>query len=183
MKAHPMKFLCLMPLCVLAAQVASAHVVLDQPAALAGTGYKAALRVSHGCDGSPTTAIKVFVPAGLQGAKPQPKPGWTLAVTTGTLATPYTSHGKTVTDDVTAITWTAASKDSWLPDAYFDEFVLRGSLPQQPGAMWFRVLQTCEKGSTDWAELPAAGTSTQGLKSPAALLELIESGHAGGHQH
>jgi uncharacterized protein YcnI len=48
--------------------------------------------------------------------------------------------------------------------------------------MWFKVLQTCEKGSIDWAEVPATGASTKGLKFPAALLEIIESG-AVGHQH
>jgi uncharacterized protein YcnI len=48
--------------------------------------------------------------------------------------------------------------------------------------MAFKVLQTCEKGSIDWAEMPAAGTSAHSLKSPAAMLEIIPSDHAG-HQH
>ncbi len=159
-----------------------AHVVLDEPAALAGRGYKAALRVGHGCEGSPTTAIKVLIPAGFQGAKPLPKAGWTLSTTVVKLAKPYDSHGTAITEDVAEITWTASSKDSWLPDAWFDEFVLRGSLPAEAGAMWFKVLQTCEKGRIDWVQMPASGISTKGLKAPAALLEIIESGPAG-HQH
>ena len=32
----------------------------------------------HGCSGSPTTAIRVRVPAGIIGVKPMPKPGWQL---------------------------------------------------------------------------------------------------------
>jgi uncharacterized protein YcnI len=159
-----------------------AHIVLDEPAALAGRSYKAVLRVGHGCEGSPTTAIKVLVPAGFQGAKPMPKAGWTLSVTTARLAKPYDSHGKTITEDVAEITWTARSKDNWLPDAWFDEFVLRGGLPTAAGPMWFKVLQTCEKGRNDWVQVPHSGFSTQGLKAPAALLEIIESGPAG-HQH
>ena len=59
---------------------AFAHVSLDEPAALAGTMYKAALRLGHGCGASPTTAIKVFIPPGFKGAKPMPKPGWVLTV-------------------------------------------------------------------------------------------------------
>ncbi|CAN5669451.1 YcnI family protein [soil metagenome] len=165
------------------ASATSAHIVLDEPAALAGTSYKAAFRVGHGCDGSPTTAIKVFMPAGFSGAKPTPKAGWVLAVRSGKLAAPYMSHGKQVTDDVTEITWTASGKENWLQDAWYDEFVLRGGLPEQAGAVWFRVLQTCETGQVDWAQVPASGTSTKGLKNPAALVETIESGHAGGHQH
>ena len=111
-----------------------------------------------------------------------PKAGWQLSIKTARLATPYDSHGKTITDDVAEITWTATAKAHWLPDAHYDEFVLRGGLPAVAGPMWFKVMQTCEKGSIDWSEVPTTGTSTQGLKFPAALLEIIESG-AAGHQH
>ena len=158
------------------------HVVLGEPAALASTSYRATLNVGHGCEGSPTTALRVTLPAGFRGAKPMPKAGWQLAIKNARLATPYDSHGKTVTDDVSEITWTATAQVHGLPDAHYDEFVLRGGLSAAAGPMWFKVLQTCEKGSIDWAEVPAKGTSTQGLKFPAALLQVIESG-AAGHQH
>ena len=169
---------CAVSLCATASW---AHITLADQAALAGTGYRATLRVGHGCEGSPTTAVRVSIPAGLRGAKPMPKPGWTLASTTGPLETPYDDHGTKVTTGVTTITWTATAGNA-LPDDQYDEFVLRGSLPPTAGAMWFKVLQTCQKGSTDWAEVPASGTSTKGLKAPAALLEIIPSGQAG-HSH
>lgn len=159
-----------------------AHVVLGEPAALANTSYRATLRVGHGCDGSPVTALRVTIPPGFSGAKPMPKAGWILSTKLAKLAKPYTSHGKTITEDVAEISWMAASKDNWLPDAWYDEFVLRGGLPSAAGPMWFKVTQTCEKGSIDWADIPAAGTSTKGLKFPAALLEIIESSPAA-HQH
>jgi periplasmic copper chaperone A len=159
-----------------------AHIVLEDQAALAGRSYKAVLKVGHGCEGSPTTAIRVTIPAGFTGAKPMPKMGWMLDIKTAKLAVPYDNHGKMVTDDVSEITWTAASKDSWLPEGYYDEFVLRGGLPKKDGAMWFKVLQTCDKGSNDWSQIPASGVDMKGLKSPAALLEIIPSGTAG-HQH
>ena len=158
------------------------HAVLNDPAALAGTGYRAAVRIGHGCEGSPVTAVRVTIPEGFLGAKPMPKAGWVVASKVGKLAKPYDDHGKQVTEGVTEITWTASSKEYWLQDAWFDEFVLRGSLPKEAGPMWFKVLQTCEKGSIDWAEVPASGNSTKGLKFPAALLEIIESG-AMAHQH
>jgi uncharacterized protein YcnI len=168
------------------ASASFSHIVLDEKAALAGTSYRAVLRVGHGCDGAPTTALRVTIPADLRGAKPMPKAGWVLSTQVGKLAKPYDDHGKPVTEGLTEITWTAASKDSALPDAYYDEFVLRGNLPNAAGPMWFKVLQTCEKGFTDWAEVPVSGTSTNALKSPAALLEIIGDGlpaAAGGHQH
>ncbi len=159
-----------------------AHVVLSEPAAPSGTSYRATLRVGHGCDGSPITALRVTLPAGFTGAKPMPKAGWVLSIQSAMLAKPYESHGKTITQDVTEISWTASSRDNWLPDAYYDEFVLRGGLPATAGPIWFKVLQTCEKGNIEWSEIPAKGTSTKGLKFPAVLLDVIESGPAG-HQH
>lgn len=162
---------------------ASAHVVLQDSVAAAGAGYRATFLVGHGCDGSATTAIRVQLPEGFQGARPLPKAGWTLKVTRAALAKPYVSYGKTVTDDVVEISWTANGKDNVLPDAWFDEFVLRGTTPKQPGQLWFKVLQTCEKGQVDWAEVPAKGVDPHGLKSPAAMLEVIDMGADGEHHH
>ncbi len=161
------------------------HVVLDEPVALAGSNYKAALRIGHGCAGSPTTAVTVLIPSGFQGAQPKFKPGWVLTLKRAKLAQPYNSHGKQIVEDVSEITWTATAREHALPDAFFDEFVLRGGLPQDAQALWFKVLQTCETGRNDWTQIPAQGVSTQGLKFSAALLELIPSGPAGqgGHQH
>jgi uncharacterized protein YcnI len=167
----------------LCAAAAQSHVVLQDPAAAAGASYRAAFLVSHGCAGSPTTAIRVRIPEGFEGAKPMPKPGWTLRSRSDRLQRPYDSHGKTVTEDVVELSWTANGPDNALPEAWYDEFVLRGSTPHQPGALWFQVLQVCEKGQIDWAQVPASGTSTQGLKAPAALLEVLDTGNAGGHQH
>ena len=159
-----------------------AHVVLGEPTAMASTSYRATLRVGHGCEGSPITALRVTIPEGFSGAKPMPKAGWILSTKLAKLAKPYTSHGKTISEDVTEISWTAASKDNWLSDAWYDEFVMRGGLPGTAGPMWFKVTQTCEKGSIDWAETPPAGTSTKGMKFPAVLLEIGEPGPAA-HQH
>ena len=169
-------------LCLGVTASAFAHVVLDEPAVLAGRSYRAVLRVSHGCNGAATSGIRVRIPGGFQGAKPMPKPGWTLAIKLEKLDKPYTSHGKQITEDVTEISWSANGRENWLPEAWYDEFVLRGGAPAQAGPLWFKVLQTCDKASQDWAEIPASGTSTKGLKAPAALLEVISSEQVG-HEH
>jgi len=161
---------------LIASQAASAHVVLEQRSAAAGSNYRAAFRVGHGCDGLATTGISVRIPAGVKGAKPMPKPGWVLAVRSETLATPYTSHGKQITTDVVEISWSAATSQAALPDTHYDEFVLRATLPATPGALWFKVIQTCDDGGhsgrNEWVQVPAEGTSTKGLPLPAALLEV-----------
>lgn len=158
-------------ICMLA-MPAFSHIGLEEKSAAAGSTYKAVFQVGHGCQGSATTGVSVQIPAGFQGAKPYPKAGWTLSTKLGKLAKPYDNHGKQVTEDVTVVSWTAASKEAALRDAYFDEFMLRGKLPETAGPLWFKVLQTCESGSLDWSDVPAAGASAKGLKSPAALLEV-----------
>lgn len=182
MHTPPHRRLCALALLAGAAPIAGAHVVLDQPQAAAGSAYTATLRITHGCDGTATHTVVVHVPPGLRGVKPQPKPGWTLSLRKAPLAEPYDSHGKRITDGVVEVRWTASSREAWLDDAWFDEFSLRGQLPATPGPLWFRVQQLCERGSWDWAELPASGTSTQGLKAPAALLQVVPAAPAA-HQH
>jgi periplasmic copper chaperone A len=160
----------------LAAVSAFAHVTLEQQQVETGANYKATLRVGHGCEGLPTTALRVQLPAGFRGAKPMPKPGWTLQTTVAQLTTPYDNHGKLITQDVTEIVWTANSSASALPDSQYDEFILRGRVAMPAGAAWFKVTQLCKdgakEGSNPWTEIPAQGTSTQGLKFPAALLQV-----------
>ena len=162
---------------------AFSHIVLQDRATAAGTSYRATLRVGHGCDGAATTGITVAIPSGFTGAQPMPKPGWTVRTVSGKLAQPYTSHGKTFTEGVTEISWTASSPDNALPNDFYEEFVLRGTTPAKPGPLWFKVVQTCARGVNAWVEVPATGISTKGLKSPAALLEVLDIQAAGGHNH
>ena len=146
---------------------AQAHVVLEQKEAEAGSVYKAVFKVGHGCEGSATKQIVVTVPAGLRGAKPTHKAGWTL--------------GRSGSE----ISWTARSADDFLQDDWYDEFVLRGTLPEQAGELWFKVRQVCEKGEANWADVPADGITTKGMKSPAAHMTVTpkRSGPATEHQH
>jgi uncharacterized protein YcnI len=164
------------------ATAAFGHVVLDQQAALAGTSYRAAFRVGHGCAGSPTTAVTVRIPPGVRGAKPMPMAGWAIAIRRAPVA-PYQDHGRRVTDDVAEVTWTALSPEHQLAEAHYGEFVLRATLPAMAGPLWFGVLQRCVQGEADWSERPASGSSTQGLKYPAALLDVLPAEPAGAHHH
>ena len=148
------------------------HIVLETKSAEPGAMYKAVFQVGHGCDGSPTTGVSVQIPPGFQGAKPVPKAGWKVDIQRAALAKPYDNHGKSVLEDVSKVSWAAASKGAALPESSFDEFTLRGKLPADAGPMWFKVLQTCAVGRNDWSDIPASGTATQGLKSPAALLQV-----------
>ncbi|WP_019450631.1 YcnI family protein [Cupriavidus sp. BIS7] len=164
-------------LLVIAAPVASAHIVFEQKQAPAGSYFKGTLLVGHGCNGSATRAVTVTVPEGVQGAHPQPKPGWQLDIKRAKLAKPYASHGKTIDEDVRTIRWYGNT----LADEQFDEFRMLMKLPEQGGKLYFPVLQECENGKSEWTQIPADGQTTRDLKTPAAELEVLPP--AGGHVH
>jgi periplasmic copper chaperone A len=166
---------------LLISNLSTAHVVFTDQLALAGSYYKGTLRVGHGCGDESTTAITVKIPAGFEGAKPQPKFGWKLSTKKELLVKPYNSHGKTITEDVVEIRWEATSKDFYLPNEQFDEFSFFTHLPNQPGPVWVNIKQECVKGVNNWADVPTSGTSTKGIKNPAALLELLPSSEQHNH--
>lgn len=152
---------------------AHAHVVLDRPAAAAGSYHKATFMVGHGCDGSPTTRLTVFVPPGIVLAKPMARPGWSVETRRAALAEPAMLHGHPVTEAVSQVIWSGGP----LPDDRFDEFTMLVRVPDQPGRLHFRILQECEQGAIDWAGTAADGARPQ---HPAAVLEVLP---AAGHRH
>jgi uncharacterized protein YcnI len=154
---------------------ASAHVTLERQEAPVGASYKAVLRVPHGCAGSPTTAIRARVPAGIIGVKPMPKPGWQLNTVTGKYQKPYTLRGALVTEGVTEISWSGGK----LLDTHYDEFVFIGVIAEELGGgqtIYFPVVQECEKGVHRWIEIPTGKPAEghgAGSAEPAAALRLL----------
>ena len=178
---HPLPFLC--ACLALLASTPQAHVTLEYPVATAGQSYKATFKIGHGCGASPTRVVEIDMPAGVRGAKPMPKPGWTLDVVRDKLVQPYTSHGRNVSEDTTRIRWTAKTEADMLPSQHYDEFVLVGTLPQQAGMLYWPVRQICPQGQLDWTEVPAQGQKWTDLKSPAAELELMPAAGHNAHNH
>ena len=177
---HALLFSILTPLPWVAAL---AHVTLQEPVAAAGASYRAVLQVGHGCDGAATTGITVTVPAGFNAAQPLVKPGWTIQTVSGKLDRPYSMHGTTVTEGVQQISWTAKDPANALPNALADEFVFKVMTRAQAGTAWFKVVQTCEKGSVSWTEIPAPGQSAHSVKFPAAALEILDVEGVSEHHH
>lgn len=148
---------------------AFAHATLETTQAVAGSYYKAVVRVGHGCTGGePSLKIRVRIPDGVTSVKPMPKAGWTLTIVNGPLKTPVSDgHGGQITEGVTEVTWTGS-----LADAHYDEFVLRGKLPDSTGPLYWPIVQECANGAARWIEIPAAGQKSDDLKEPAPFVVL-----------
>ncbi|MEA3534310.1 YcnI family protein [Rhizobium sp. CC-YZS058] len=172
-----MKTLLLSAAFALLAGSASAHVSLEAREAPVGSTFKAVLRVPHGCEGKPTTKLRVQVPEGFIGVKAQPKAGWTLEKVKGAYAKAYDYYGTPMKEGVKEVIWEGGS----LADDEYDEFVLRGTLSAElkPGeTLFFPVVQECPDGATErWVERPAKGQTSEDLELPApGILLLPKSG-------
>jgi uncharacterized protein YcnI len=160
-----------------------AHTTADPDEGMAGGYQRTAFRITHGCKGSPTTAVTVGMPAGVVLAKPMPKAGWTIEIKTRPLETPVDSgHGFKVREAVTEVTW----RGGRLENAQFDEFVVMLRLPDLPDGktaetVYFPTIQACEKGENNWTGIPAAGQNWHDLPEPAPFVKIKKG--AGGHAH
>lgn len=147
---------------VLAPVAASAHVGIDaDDEAVAGGEATLTFGFSHGCDGSPTTALSIEMPDGLSGVHPVADAGWTIDVERGGEA------GR-----VSTITFTAETP---IPnDARGEVELLAGFADDATGPLAFPVEQVCEDGSIAWREIAAEGADPHDLEAPAPVLELTE---------
>jgi uncharacterized protein YcnI len=156
-------------LLAVSAPASLAHVTLETSEAPASSFYKAVLRVPHGCEGSPTVALRVQIPDGFMRAKPMPKPGWNLETVIRKLDQPYDYYGTMITEDVSEIIWSGGN----LRDDFYDEFVFRAKLPDREGeTIYISVIQECEKGVHRWIEIPAEGKTADDYEEPAPALTL-----------
>lgn len=155
---------------------AAAHVTFETPEAPAGGTAKFVLRVPHGCDGQATLRLSLRIPEGVFAVKPMPKPDWRLETVTAPYARAYSSHGTPAAEGVTEIVWSEGE----LPDAYYDEFVFRGSLADDlaPGSVLrFPAVQTCADGTEAWTDLSDDGAM------PAPQVTVAAPAAAQGHAH
>ncbi|MFT3815269.1 MAG: copper chaperone PCu(A)C [Acidovorax sp.] len=152
----------------LLAGTAFAHVSLPPGPAVAGSVYEAAFLVGHACQGAQaTTGITVRLPRGFTLQDVPARPGWKIDIDRS--GSPNSSG---------AVRWTADSAAQALPGKEKSDFVLRGKLPAQAGPLYFKVLQTCDTGSADWAQLPAKAQDDAKGDFPAARLLVVAPGSA-----
>ncbi|WP_349426961.1 YcnI family protein [Microbacterium sp. LWS13-1.2] len=152
---------------------ASAHVHVTPETASAGGTETLTFSFSHGCDGSPTTALAVDIPEGVGNATPVVQGGWTITRELGADGVPtrvvYTPD--TPVED--------GLKATVSMDALFTEATADTTLA-------FPVTQTCAEGETAWTQIAEDGEDPHDLDAPAPLVEVgdaaddADAGHATG---
>jgi uncharacterized protein YcnI len=136
--------------------VAAAHITVQPDAAEAGSFSVVAFRVPSERDDARTTRLRVVLPDDhpIRSVQTTPVPGWSVATSTRTLATPITLFGEKLSKVVSQVTWTATNRG--LAPGQFQDFSLSlGQLPES-GEMVFRAVQTYSNGEqVNWNEVSA----------------------------
>lgn len=143
----------LLAACALApAPAAWAHIAVAPTMAAPGATETLSFIVGHGCDGQPTTALRIEAPKAVTSIEPQAKAGWTPSV-------------ETLADGGRAVTWRGGA-----PLTKADSFAVRVHLPSQGERVAFVAVQSCGATTVRWDEPVLADGPKP--KHPTPLLTL-----------
>jgi uncharacterized protein YcnI len=158
---------------LIGAAPALAHVTA-QPGTAEQGGYSViALRVPTESDTAGTVQLQVTLPLDhpITSVRTTPRPGWTATMTRTPLNPPVEVNGRTVTEAVSAVTWTA-DPGTRIGPGEFAEFPLSlGPLPTGTDRLVLPTVQTYDDGEVvAWDQPPAADGSEPERPAPAVTL-------------
>jgi uncharacterized protein YcnI len=128
---------------------ADAHVELGQVSVQPSGEASVEFTFDHGCDGQPTTSLRVKIPNGVTDVVPQPADGWQTSVTS------------------TEFAWTGGS----VPD--HDEAVFTATMQVSGDAgstISFPTIQECPSAEEAWIEIQAPGDPEPEHVAPSLVL-------------
>lgn len=149
--------------------MASAHVGVSPDELVAGDHSVLTFSFSHGCENSPTTALRITMPEGLASVAPTMDGDWNIEVERG--------------DDglVSAVTYTAVTP---VPNDLRGAVSMSVGLDEStPDTLAFPVVQECVEGSTEWTQLAENGEDPHSLDAPAPVVSVTEAATSGHGDH
>ncbi|MBF4461474.1 MULTISPECIES: YcnI family protein [unclassified Rathayibacter] len=158
---------------------ASAHVTAAATSTAAGSYTVVTFSLAHGCNGSPTTALAITLPDGINSVSPTVNPNWDVVKNEVDITNPTPdSQGNTATKRVSDVVYTAKTP---LADGYRDTVSLQLQLPEDAvgKTLEFPVLQNCEVGSTSWDQPTVEGQDEP--EHPAPTVAVRASAAISGH--
>lgn len=144
---------------------ASAHVTVT-PSGTAAGGYTVlTFAFSHGCEGSPTTALTFDIPESIESVSPTLNPNYTIE---------KVEDG----DRIAQVVYTAITP---VADGYRDTIELSLQLPEDAAGetLAFPVLQTCEVGETNWNQVAEEGEEEPESPAPSIVVTEATGGEHG----
>lgn len=148
-------------LVLVAPATAGAHVHVVPGSTAAGATTELAFSFSHGCEGSPTTAVEVTMPQEVAAVALIANPGWDVA--------------SELVDGARTVVFTA---DEPMPDGVRETLEVEVTLPEGAAdgtVLAFPALQVCETGETLW------GDADPESETPAPAITIGAMTDAHGH--
>jgi uncharacterized protein YcnI len=134
--------------------VASAHNYLVETEAPSGYVHDLAMRVPHGCLGSPVHQVRIKIPEDVYRVTVEHRTDWDVTLKMREVDPPVPGDGgRPITETVDEIIWSNTSAP--LPPDRTGEFKFRAKLPDDVGrVLFFRTLNACEEGDDNYVDLP-----------------------------
>lgn len=130
----------------------------------AGGGATLFIRVPHAKADASTVKIVVELPENLGIVKPAHIGGWVESST-------FSADKK----NTLTLTWDGGN----LPDASFQDFGMKLTLPKTPGVLYFKTVQYFNDGTTEgWVQIPTAGVDSHSLALPAPSYTVVDKASA-----
>jgi uncharacterized protein YcnI len=125
---------------------APAHVTLQPPDAEAGQFTRLDVRVPNERDDASTEKVDVRFPDGFVFVSTEPVAGWNARISTEKLTKPIEVEGEKIEEQVTRVTLTAGDDAAKIGPGQFRDFGLSLRMPEKPGVLTFKALQTYDDG-------------------------------------
>lgn len=143
-------------LVLVAPAAAEAHVGVTPDTVQADGSAVITFSFTHGCENSPTTALRITMPEGLSSVSPTADSSWDIAVE-------HADNGL-----VSAVTYTAVTA---IPSELRGAASMAIRLGEDaPDTLAFPVEQQCEVGVAEWIEIAEDGADPHDLDSPAPMV-------------
>ncbi|MFC4944864.1 YcnI family protein [Pseudonocardia sp. GCM10023141] len=167
---------------LVAATPALAHVTAQAGDAKKGGYAVVTFRVPNESDTAGTVGLTVTLPTDkpLTSVRTTPIAGWTATTKQVALNPPVQSGGRTITQTIGSITWTANPGTRIGPGQYLDFPVSVGPMPTDTDSISLPASQTYDDGKVvDWNQPAVAGGAEPA--HPAPVVKLTAADAAGGH--
>jgi uncharacterized protein YcnI len=151
---------------------AQGHITLQPDEDVPAGGFtRLDVRVPNERDKAGTTKVSVQFPDGFFFVSNEPLQGWTAKVRREKVAQPVEIEGEKITEQVTRVTFTAKG-GARIGPGQFRDFGLSARVPEKPGTLTFKAIQTYENGEVvRWIGPPDSEEPAPQVKTVASTGE------------
>ncbi len=167
----------------LLASPAAAHITIDPPSVPKGSTSQLAFIVPNESDTARTNKVQIFFPLppnAIPAVSVAAMPGWRSAIRTQKLSSPIVTDDGSISEIVSAITWTAINAANAIGPGEYAAFSINADgIPKNTNDLVFRAVQGYTDGtSVRWVD-PVSDTGPE-AQHPTPILVLTDSATSGG---